>query len=95
LHEYLIHDNIEYCGLELELAKSDLFGMIKGLYPKTADIRFYRGLFRKIVDAMVYLHDTAKIAHNDLKLDNIFLFDNYEPKIADFGFASHLDVAND
>jgi len=30
------------------------------------------------------------IAHNDVKLENIFIFENYEPKLADFGFAHPL-----
>ena len=36
------------------------------------------------------MHNTAKICHRDLKLDNILLQENYTIKNIDFGFATDL-----
>ena len=49
--------------------------------------RFY---FKRILDTVRYLHK-EKIAHRDLKPDNILLDNNLNVKIADFGLAGHYD----
>ena len=45
---------------------------------------------RQIVLACQYLHDN-KIIHRDLKLGNLFLNDDMELKIGDFGLATKVD----
>ena len=45
---------------------------------------------RQIVHGCQYLHGT-KIIHRDLKLGNLFLNDDMQIKIGDFGLATKLD----
>ncbi|CAD8198065.1 unnamed protein product [Paramecium pentaurelia] len=51
--------------------------------------RFY---FKQLLSAMVYM--TSKgICHRDLKLENILLDENFNLKVADFGFAKVMEAA--
>ncbi|KAJ6216981.1 hypothetical protein RDWZM_008138 [Blomia tropicalis] len=50
------------------------------------ELRYY---VRQITLACVYLHDN-KIVHRDLKLGNLFLNDDMQVKVGDFGLASKL-----
>ena len=40
-----------------------------------------------ILNGLKYLHQFMNIIHRDLKLDNIFLNEDFEVKIGDFGLA--------
>ena len=51
------------------------------------EVRYY---MRQLLDAMVYLHEN-KVIHRDLKLGNLFLNDQMEIKIGDFGLATRVD----
>lgn len=44
----------------------------------------------QVVDACKYLHK-VRVIHRDLKLGNLFLNDDMELKIGDFGLATRLD----
>lgn len=44
----------------------------------------------QIVNACIYLHNN-KIIHRDLKLGNLFLNDDMQVKVGDFGLATTLD----
>ena len=48
-----------------------------------------RTAFRQITLAVVYLHSRF-ISHNDIKPDNMFIFNKGSYKLADFGFAVEL-----
>jgi len=67
-------------------SKGSLFNYIhefpQGLKKEHAKVFFY-----KILQGVLCCHNQG-ICHRDLKLDNILLDENYNPKIADFGFAS-------
>lgn len=53
-------------------------------------------LINQLLDGVIYLHDTAKITHNDLKPKNLLMFKNTKDplqpimKIADFGSAASI-----
>jgi len=51
------------------------------------ETRYY---FKQMLIGVKYLHDN-KIIHRDLKLGNIFLNDNMEIKLGDFGLATKVD----
>lgn len=44
----------------------------------------------QIVSALKYLHQN-KVIHRDLKLGNLFLNENMEIKLGDFGLATRLE----
>ena len=44
---------------------------------------------REVLKALSYIHSLNRI-HRDIKSDNILIGENYEIKLADFGFAAHL-----
>ena len=48
----------------------------------------------QIIDAIKYLHN-RRIIHRDLKLGNIFLDDNLDVKVGDFGLATELNEPNE
>lgn len=50
-----------------------------------------RSLFSQILKAMTYMHKLG-VAHRDLKLENILVDENFNVKIADFGFATYENV---
>ena len=51
-----------------------------------AEVRFF---MLQIVDACDYMHKNCVI-HRDLKLGNLFLGDNLEIKVGDFGLATTI-----
>ena len=51
------------------------------------ETRYY---MKQILDGVNYLHQN-KIIHRDLKLGNLFLSDDLQVKIGDFGLATRLE----
>lgn len=51
------------------------------------EVRYF---VKQIVMACIYLHD-CRVIHRDLKLGNLFLNDEMEIKIGDFGLATRVD----
>jgi polo-like kinase 1 len=53
-----------------------------------------RYFVKQIVEACIYLHE-KRIIHRDLKLGNLFLNDQMEIKIGDFGLATRVESEAD
>lgn len=51
------------------------------------ETRYY---MKQILDGVLYLHENG-IIHRDLKLGNLFLNDDIEVKIGDFGLAARIE----
>lgn len=49
-----------------------------------------RYFVKQIVEACIYLHE-KRIIHRDLKLGNLFLNNEMEIKIGDFGLATRIE----
>jgi serine/threonine protein kinase len=72
--------------MELELAPGgDLFDLL--YYTTAFDERVARSFFRQALDGLNWCH-TNKMAHRDLKPDNLLLDALFNLKIADFGLAA-------
>lgn len=52
-----------------------------------AEVRYYA---RQILLGVIYLHQ-HRIIHRDLKLGNLFLNDDLDVKIGDFGLAAKIE----
>ena len=77
-------DNVIYLTLELA-AGGELFDFIAQTGSFSEPVaRYY---FHQMIDAFEYLHSKG-ISHRDMKPDNIMLDDDFNLKIADFGFSS-------
>jgi len=74
---------MEYCQ------NGDLFNALKNTGKFSSELsRFY---FSQLLNAVEHIHNHAKVAHLDLKLENILLDSiTYAPKICDFGFAEDI-----
>lgn len=91
----LSHPNIiklEYAGtfldtpyLVLEWLPNDLSRKIQASKPMSW-VEFYEQIGRPILDALRHAH-TRRVAHRDLKPQNILFDEHGTPKIADFGIA--------
>ncbi|KAJ1961193.1 serine/threonine protein kinase [Dispira parvispora] len=69
---------MDYCPL-------DLFTLIQTSNPSQAEIDCY---FAQIVHGLNYLHSQQRVAHRDLKLDNVCITHSGTAKLIDFGCAT-------
>ncbi|XP_054724562.1 serine/threonine-protein kinase PLK1-like [Uloborus diversus] len=86
LHSYFQDSSNVYIILEL-CSKRSLMEMHKRR--KTFTVPEARYFMRQILLACKYMHDN-QVIHRDLKLGNLFLNDNMELKVGDFGLATRI-----
>ena len=86
-----IFENKHYYIFEYA-SKGDLFMYIPFLN-KIKNEKFFKILAKKILIAIKELHEN-NICHLDIKLDNILLDDNFNPKICDFGVSEIINDEN-
>jgi serine/threonine protein kinase len=80
-------DGVCFLGQEY-VQQGSLFDLVSH-YGSISEIKV-RHYFLQLVCALEYLHDVCKIAHRDLKMENI-LIDGYDNvKIIDFGLSCHF-----
>ena len=83
--------------LDLEIAKCDLHqlamkkdGTLTGC-PELADAFCVNRAIVHCLKGLVFLHETAELAHNDIKPSNLLFFSNGGVKIGDLGLCTKLD----
>ncbi|XP_047124444.1 serine/threonine-protein kinase PLK1 [Hydra vulgaris] len=86
-HSYF--EDAHYVYIILELCnKRSMMELYKRRKAVTEpEVRFY---MKQIVDAVCFLH-SKHIIHRDLKLGNLFLNDDFQVKIGDFGLATRVE----
>lgn len=106
IHSSLNHQNIlkyvpdylfqvdlsQYTVIFTEYASfGDFFNLI--LDYEFTDEKLIRTYFHQLIKGLQYLHSNC-VAHLDLKLENLFLGDDYQLKIADFDMAQNISDKN-
>ncbi|KAJ2837285.1 serine/threonine protein kinase [Coemansia sp. 'formosensis'] len=76
-----VYSIMEYC-------EKDLFTVVQEGSLSPADID---RLFYQLLAGVSYLHDVARVAHRDMKLDNLCVDEEGNLKIIDFGCSSTFD----
>jgi len=75
----------------LEHAGGDSLKKIIKLYGGSLNEKIIRNYTKQILNALSFLHTNIKVAHRDLKCDNIILDKNGIIKLIDFGCAGIMD----
>jgi len=73
----------------MEFVGGLLFDMCQSLNSMGEDIGFFLG--NQLLDAIEYMHSSS-VAHRDLKLENILFDENFNLRVADFGFATYKSI---
>lgn len=78
---------VDYIALELA-GKGELFDFISNSGPFSEPVaRYY---FKQFMVGLDYVHK-AGVTHRDLKPENLLLDDQYNLRLADFGFAAPIE----
>ena len=70
------------------MPNGDLFSLIQkvGCLPENIAQHF----FVQLIDAVSHMHLITKMCHRDLKVENIFIDENFNINLGDFGFSEFL-----
>ncbi|KAI8869625.1 kinase-like protein, partial [Ramicandelaber brevisporus] len=82
----------------MEALPRDLFSEIQALQRRVAAgecdeaarMAFIGRAFAQIVSAVAYMHSERRVAHRDLKLENICIDEHGTPKLIDFGCSTRF-----
>ncbi|XP_072180259.1 uncharacterized protein [Diadema setosum] len=87
IFDYFVHNDLSY--IVLALAEN---GNLRTFVRQRARLgqALVRKFLRQVFDAVTYLHDTAAVAHCDLKSENILVDADEDLKVSDFGLAVEL-----
>ncbi|RHZ89124.1 hypothetical protein Glove_19g171 [Diversispora epigaea] len=90
LHDVFDDDDFVYFRMEL-CSNQSLFEMVSNRGGLTEpEVRFY---MLQLLDAVEYMHKN-NILHRDLKLENIFISEDMDLKVGDFGLSIELESAD-
>ena len=53
--------------------------------------RLCHALFHQLINSLSYLHNTCKLAHLDIKLENVVVDSRYSLRLIDFAFCESKD----
>lgn len=83
--------NLNDCNaLVLEYAsKGDLFGYIQG--QDAFEEKYLRYMLRQLLAGLDHIHENG-FAHLDMKLENVYLTEQFVIKIADFGLSKQMQT---
>ena len=83
----MVEDEIAYGSLEL-IKNGEIFDILfeTGSFGENT-FKFYSSQLIKVIK---YLHDN-NLVHRDLKPENILISENFDIKLADFGFSTEID----
>ncbi|RHZ89051.1 hypothetical protein Glove_19g94 [Diversispora epigaea] len=86
---YDVFDDNDFVYIKMELCSNQsLFEMVINRGELTEpEVRFY---MLQLLDAVEYMHD-RNILHRDLKLENIFISEDMDLKVGDFGLSVELE----
>lgn len=74
--------SLEYCPF------GDLFDLVSN--SGKLNISLAKTIFLQLLDGVEYLHTQSKLAHLDLKLENVLISNDFTFKLCDFGFVEPL-----
>ncbi|RHZ82331.1 hypothetical protein Glove_109g8 [Diversispora epigaea] len=85
---YDVFDDDDFVYFKMELCSNQsLFGMVSNQGELTEpEVRFY---MLQLLDAVDYMHD-KNILYRDLKLENIFISEDMDLKVGDFGLSVEM-----
>ncbi|RHZ77305.1 hypothetical protein Glove_182g21 [Diversispora epigaea] len=90
---YDVFDDLDFVYLKMELCSNNsLLEMVQNRGELTeSEVRLY---MIQLIDAVGYMHNN-NILHRDLKPDNIFLSDNLDLRVGDFGLSKELNSTDE
>jgi serine/threonine protein kinase len=83
-----VKENIMYLGVELA-ENAELFDFVADPGKQFSE-DFARHFFKQLILGLKSMHD-IKVAHRDLKTENLFLNNEFHLKIGDFGFSKFMN----